>query len=83
MLLSNAICVLTPPSAGESGDAVIRESVHEILELQPSIPKLHRLNGLLRGQEYDDAVGQDEFDMDVSSDVPVSSPVSTFGLSTI
>jgi sister chromatid cohesion protein DCC1 len=60
--------VLTPPSSGEEGDAVIREDVHEILEIQPAIPKLHRLNGLLRGQEYDETVEQGNARMDVDGD---------------
>ena len=54
VVLSNAVCVLTPPSCDETGDAIIREKIHEILELHPTIPKLHRLNGILRGHEYDD-----------------------------
>jgi len=33
---------------------VIRDELHEILELSPSVPKLHGLISLLRGKEYDE-----------------------------
>ncbi|THH09399.1 hypothetical protein EW145_g2056 [Phellinidium pouzarii] len=52
--VSNSFCILTPPGIRESGDAVIRDSVRQILELSPSIARLHRLNGLLRGCEYNE-----------------------------
>ena len=32
---------------------VIRDQVNEILELVPSVPRLHKLGTLLRGLEYD------------------------------
>lgn len=32
---------------------MIRGSAQQILELAPSVAKLHKLNGLLRGREYD------------------------------
>lgn len=53
VVVSNSFYVLTPPSPEELGDAVIRGSVKQILELSPSIAKLHRLKGLLRSCEYD------------------------------
>ena len=53
-MVSNLFCVLTPPASDESGDAVIRATIDQILELSPSIPKLHRLRGMFRGCEYDE-----------------------------
>lgn len=50
--LSNTYFVLAP-SQDEADCAVIRGSAQQILELAPSISKLHKLNGLLRGREYE------------------------------
>lgn len=38
----------------------IRDELHEILELVPCVPRLHKLNGLLRGREYDEGHEEDE-----------------------
>jgi sister chromatid cohesion protein DCC1 len=77
VVLSNSILVVTPPPIGASpssdfeseldlsDDIVIRDQLNEILELVPSVPKLHKLGGLLKGMEYDE--GADE-DMDVDRD---------------
>ncbi|KAL5528520.1 DCC1 [Sanghuangporus sanghuang] len=54
VMVSNSFCVLTPPNGDEPGDAVIRATIDHILELSPSIAKLHRLRGMLRGCEYDE-----------------------------
>ncbi|KAI0051203.1 hypothetical protein FA95DRAFT_1485775 [Auriscalpium vulgare] len=59
VVLSNSVLVIAPvgsEDAGEAGDSnvSIQESLHEILELVPAVPKLHRLTGLLRGLEWDD-----------------------------
>ncbi|KAG5650583.1 hypothetical protein H0H81_011722 [Sphagnurus paluster] len=63
--LSNTVLVVTPPPdafslnfADES--VVIRDQVTEILELTPSVPKLHTLSEILRGREYDDGQQDDE-----------------------
>lgn len=37
---------------------MIRDELREILELVPCVPRLQRLNVLLKGREYDE--GQDE-----------------------
>ncbi|KZV69547.1 hypothetical protein PENSPDRAFT_652296 [Peniophora sp. CONT] len=70
VVLSNAVLVLTPPPAPDSlagmdlddlsPRAEIQESLHEILELTPTVPKLHRLRRMLRGMEWDE--GQEEGD---------------------
>lgn len=59
--------VVTPPpdTAGNtSEDIVIRDTVHEVLELVPSLPRLQRLNGMLRGREYDEGHEDEEMDID-------------------
>ncbi|KAJ3570205.1 hypothetical protein NP233_g4564 [Leucocoprinus birnbaumii] len=55
--LSNSVLVVTPDSAISSErEAVgIRDELHEILEIAPTVPKLHKLTTLLRGGEYDDS----------------------------
>jgi sister chromatid cohesion protein DCC1 len=61
--LSNSVLVVTPPPvldsplsiAGEREAVVIRDELHEILEVSPTVPKLHKLIGLLRGREYDES----------------------------
>ncbi|CCM05006.1 uncharacterized protein FIBRA_07205 [Fibroporia radiculosa] len=58
VVLSNSVLVVTPGplAVDESGmgreAAVIRDQLSEILELVPSVPKLHKLDTLLRGAEY-------------------------------
>ena len=80
VVLSNSVLVVTPDpttpdedeDAGDSEDPVqevfIRDQLHDVVELVPCVPRLHKLNGLLRGREYDeghddeDVVSQDEGD---------------------
>ncbi|GBE81571.1 hypothetical protein SCP_0313000 [Sparassis crispa] len=81
VVLSNSILVVTPPQDEEevfsqqsgrpsaAGDVVIRDQLSEILELVPSVPKLHKLDGLLRGQEYDEG-HEDEILSDVDEERP-------------
>lgn len=57
VVVSNSYYVLTPPTSNESGDAVIRGHVKQLLEITPSVAKLDSLRGLLRQSEYD---GDDE-----------------------
>ncbi|KAF9495387.1 hypothetical protein BDN71DRAFT_1447540 [Pleurotus eryngii] len=38
-----------------SDTVVIRDTLNEIIELAPTVPKLYKLNGLLRGREYNDS----------------------------
>jgi sister chromatid cohesion protein DCC1 len=63
VVLSNSVLVVTsPPNASSAefsnDDVVIRDQVNEIMELTPSVPKLHKLAALLRGREYDE--GEDD-----------------------
>ena len=62
--LSNSVLVVTP---GEVQDQiVIRDTSHELLQVAPILPKVHRLAGLLRGREYDE--GREDLDDDVLDD---------------
>ncbi|KAF9244926.1 hypothetical protein BU15DRAFT_85766 [Melanogaster broomeanus] len=54
VVLSNTVLVLTPSRTDPEGTVHVRDQLHEILELVPSIPKLHKLAVLLRGMEYDE-----------------------------
>ncbi|KAH7879924.1 sister chromatid cohesion protein Dcc1 [Lentinula edodes] len=65
--LSNSILVVTSPpdsdisfDGGDNGlpNIVIRDQLSQILELTQTVPKLHKLNTLLKGKEY----GEDEED---------------------
>lgn len=61
VILSNSVIVAT---AGEESDSkpsvVVRDQLNEILELVPSIPRLHKLDTLLRGKEYDERSEDDD-----------------------
>jgi len=62
--LSNSVLVVTP---GEVQDRiVIRDTSHELLQVAPILPKVHRLAGLLRGREYDE--GREDLDDDILND---------------
>lgn len=62
--LSNSVLVATP---GEVQDQiVIRDTSHELLQVAPILPKVHRLAGLLRGREYDE--GREDLDDDALDD---------------
>ena len=59
--LSNSVLVVTP---GEVQDQiVIRDTSHELLQVTPVLPKVHKLAGLLRGREYDE--GREDLDDDI------------------
>ena len=52
--LSNSFYVVTPPQSAEEHDIHIRDTVHELLELTPCVPRLHKLDGLFKSSLYDD-----------------------------
>ncbi|KAG2132008.1 sister chromatid cohesion protein Dcc1 [Suillus bovinus] len=54
VVLSNTVLVVTPSRSDPDGTVHIRDQLHEILELVPMVPKLHKLSILLRGMEYDE-----------------------------
>ncbi|KAF7971813.1 hypothetical protein HWV62_19903 [Athelia sp. TMB] len=65
VILSNAVLVVTRPRDWDvASDAIdIRDECHEIIELLPAVPRIHKLIGMLRGTEYDDA--EEELGMDI------------------
>lgn len=71
VVLSNSVLVAT---AGEKHDlpptVVVRDQLNEVLELVPSIPRLHKLDTLLRGKEYDERSEEDD---DLYADGPTGS----------
>ena len=68
MVLSNTILVATPrENGGASLD--IRDQVNDILELVPCVPKLYKLDALLRGRAYD----ENQATMDIDSQASVGS----------
>lgn len=60
--LSNSVLVITPPpdADGNSDRVVIQDSLSELLELVPTVPRLHRLNTLLKEHEWEE--GHEEED---------------------
>ena len=58
--LSNSVLVVGPGKA--PNQIVIRGTNHELLQVTPILPKVHRLVGLLRGREYDE--GREDLDDD-------------------
>lgn len=59
--LSNNVLVVCPPNGeGNSDQVVIQDSLNELLELVPTIPRLHRLKSLLRKYEWEE--GHEEED---------------------
>jgi len=53
--ISNSILVLSSPdpTSSDVGESVVvRDELHEIMELAPTVPKLDRLHAMLRGCEY-------------------------------
>ena len=62
--LSNSVLVVTP---GEIQDQiVVRDTSHELLQVTPVLPKVHKLVGLLRGSEYDE--GREDLDDGILDD---------------
>lgn len=43
---------------------MIRDTIHEVLEVVPTLPKLQRLGGVLRGQEYDEGHEDEDVHME-------------------
>ena len=44
----------------------IRDQLNEVLELVPTVPRLHKLSSLLRGMEYDE--GREDLDEEMTSE---------------
>jgi sister chromatid cohesion protein DCC1 len=60
--LSNSVLVVSPcPDVGASEHrVVVQDSLNELLELVPAIPRLHRLNALLKEHQWEE--GHEEED---------------------
>jgi sister chromatid cohesion protein DCC1 len=60
--ISNSLVVATGTGVSQN-DISLSEDIHEIMELVPTMPKLDRLRGMLRGSEYgEDQISEDEND---------------------
>jgi len=61
VMLSNSVLVVSPRSDvdGSEDQVVIRDSLNELLELVPTVPKLHRMNVLLKGHEWEEGHEED------------------------
>ena len=65
--LSNTLLVVTPvpdDCASQFADdaVVIRDQLKEIIELTPSVPKLHKLSRVLKDRQYDESFEEDDED---------------------
>lgn len=65
--LSNTLLVVTPvpdDCASQFADdaVVIRDQLNEIIELTPSVPKLHKLSRVLKDRQYDESFEEDDED---------------------
>lgn len=75
VVLSNSVLVVTSPEddcGGSGSDVVIRDTIHEVLEVVPTLPRLQRLTGMLRGQEYDEG-HEDDVDWYSGDEEPMHS----------
>ena len=67
MTLSNSVLVVSPSSDVDAseGQVIIQGSLKELLELVPTVPRLHRLNALLREHQWEE--GHEEEDENFSA----------------
>ncbi|KAI0276407.1 hypothetical protein BGY98DRAFT_935118 [Russula aff. rugulosa BPL654] len=56
VILSNFVLLVSPSPQidGSENQAVIQDSLNELLKLVPAVPKLHRLNVLLKEHEWEE-----------------------------
>ena len=57
--LSNSVLVVSPTPHIED-QVVIQDSLNELLELVPAVPKLHRMTVLLQEQEWEEGHEEDD-----------------------
>lgn len=70
--LSNTLLVVAPVPdeyASQFADdaVVIQDQLKEIIELTPTVPKLHKLSRLLKDRQYDEGLEEDDEDDSVVS----------------
>jgi sister chromatid cohesion protein DCC1 len=61
--LSNSVLLVSPSphlDGSEENQVVIQDSLNELLELAPAVPKLHRMNVLLKEHEWEEGHDEDE-----------------------
>ncbi|KAF7332079.1 Glutamine synthetase [Mycena kentingensis (nom. inval.)] len=63
VLLSNTLLVVTADEHNDTA-VVVRDQLTEVLELTPTLPKLEKLDALLRGLEYDDVADSGEAELE-------------------
>jgi sister chromatid cohesion protein DCC1 len=63
--LSNSVLLVSPSprlDGSEENQVVIQDSLNELLELVPAVPKLHRMNVLLKEHVWEEGHDEDEED---------------------
>ena len=72
LTLSTSVLLVSPSPHvdGSENQVVIQDSLSELLELVPAVPKLHRMNVLLKEHEWEE--GHEDDDDDAESFRPVS-----------
>lgn len=66
--LSNSVLLVSPCphiDGSEENQVFIQDSLNELLELVPAVPKLHRMNVLLREHEWEEGHEEDDVVVDV------------------
>jgi sister chromatid cohesion protein DCC1 len=60
--LSNSVLLVSPSPHidGSENQVVIQDSLNELLELVPAVPKLHRMNVLLKEHEWEEGHEEEE-----------------------
>jgi sister chromatid cohesion protein DCC1 len=60
--LSNSVLLVSPSPHvdGSENQVVIQDSLNELLELVPAVPKLHRMNVLLKEHEWEEGHEDDD-----------------------
>jgi sister chromatid cohesion protein DCC1 len=60
--LSNSVLLVSPSPHidGSENQVIIQDSLNELLELVPAVPKLHRMNVLLKEHEWEEGHEDDE-----------------------
>jgi hypothetical protein len=62
--LSNSVLLVSPSPHidGSENQVIIQDSLNELLDLVPAVPKLHRMNALLKEHEWEEGHEDDDDD---------------------